>query len=104
MAGSRISRVYYGFVTVVSEFLGMKFGVAYQEDTEPHVRIVYWDWAGPELTAKYGIASRAVIDGWLPQLGMWAINEWVEEHQPELQQAWEESRMGRTPTPIEPLE
>ncbi len=86
----------------------MKFGVAYEKDTESHIRIIYWDWAAqncqPRTVSQYGINSRAVIEGWLPQLGMWAINDWVEAHQPELQQAWEDSRMGRVPALIEPLE
>jgi|GEM_PF-4721216 len=31
--------------------------------------VLYWDWSGPELSAKYGLESRRVIDGWLPELG-----------------------------------
>ena len=91
-------------MTLVSEFLGMRFGVVYQEDAEPHFRVVYWDWSGPELLAKYGMESRCVIDGWLPKLGMWAIDEWAELHRVELAQAWEDSRQGRAPAAIAPLE
>ena len=91
-------------VSLVSEFLGMKFGVVYQEGVEPHFRVVYWDWNGPELSAKYGMESRGVIEGWLPQLGMWAIDEWAETHRSQLEQAWEDSRAGRAPTAIAPLE
>lgn len=91
-------------MTLVSEFLGMKFGIVYEEGAEPHFRVVYWDWNGPELSAKYGMESRCVIEGWLPQLGMWAIDEWAETHHSELEQAWEDSRVGRTPAAISPLE
>jgi hypothetical protein len=91
-------------MALVSEFLGMRFGVVYREDAEPHFRVVYWDWNGPELSAKYGLESRCVIDGWLPQLGMWAIDEWAELHRVELAQAWEDSRQGRAPDAIAPLQ
>ena len=41
--------------------------VVYEEGAEPHFRVV-WDWNGPELSAKYGMESRCVIEGWLPHL------------------------------------
>lgn len=40
----------------------------------------------------------------LPQLGMWAIDEWAERHHSQLEQAWEDSRVGRTPAAKAPLE
>ena len=89
-------------MTAVSEFLGMTFKVVYEEGSEPHIRVVYWGWDGPELSAKYGLESRAVIEGWLPELGMEEIDLWTQEHQAELEQAWENSRTGRPLALIEP--
>ncbi len=74
-------------MNVVSEFLGMTFGVAYGTGAEPHIRVVYWGWDGPELSAKYGLESRVIIKGWLPELGMDEIDRWAQEHKEELEQA-----------------
>ena len=82
----------------------MKFEVVYEEGVEPHFRVIYWDWSGPELSAKYGIESRGIIEGWLPELGMWAIDEWAQKHAAELATAWEDSRSGQSLATIAPLE
>ena len=91
-------------MSVVSDFLGMTFRVVYEEDVEPHVSVLYWDWSGPELSAKYGLESRRIIEGWLPKLGMGEIDMWVEEHLAELEKAWGDSRVGKRPAPISPLD
>ena len=80
----------------------MTFRVIYEEDSEPHVRVIYWGWDGPELSAKYGLESRAIIEGWLPELGMDEIDRWMQEHQVELRQAWDNSRVGKPLALIEP--
>ena len=89
---------------ILSEFLGTTFGVDRQPGTEPHLVVVYWGWDGPELRATYGLRSRKILSGWLPDLGMEFFEEWIEKHWSELICAWEDSERGVVPTPVEPLE
>ena len=88
---------------VLSEFLGTTFGVEYEESVEPHLVVVYWDWDGPELRAKYGLHSRKVFDGWLPYLGMDELGEWIDDYWAELLLGWEDCELGKTPNPVAPL-
>lgn len=92
-----------GQMGVISEFLGMRIEMAYQAEAEPHCRVIYWDWDGPELRAKYGLRSRRVIQGQLLELGVEALGGWVSLHIPELEQAWRDSRDGKPLLSIAPL-
>ena len=46
----------------------------------------------PRTVSQIRYGKPCVIDGWLPKLGMWAIDEWAELHRVELAEAWEDIR------------
>ena len=41
----------------------------------------------PNCLQRYGLESRVIIKGWLPELGMDEIDRWAQEHKEELEQA-----------------
>jgi hypothetical protein len=82
---------FYGIVIAI--FFRGEFG----RHKLPHVHARY-----AEFSASVALDG-TILDGRLPPTARRLVTKWINEHQDELELAWEQSRRGKTPSRIEPL-
>jgi hypothetical protein len=87
-------------VAELARFYGIVIAIYFREHGVPHIHVSY---AGRH--ASISIRSGRVLEGESrfhpPALRL--VKQWLEEHQEELLDAWEDARNGRRPRKIRPL-
>jgi hypothetical protein len=83
----------------ISRFYGIVITLNFNDHVPPHFHAWYGD-----RRAIVEIASGAVMRGELPDSAARMVREWATIHRAELAEAWEQTRRGKAPFSIEPLE
>jgi hypothetical protein len=82
----------------LSLFYGIRITMNYNDHSPPHFHAEYQDY---EVTVE--VATGAVT-GTMPRRALSLIWAWLDEHQAELQENWEQARARHPLKAIEPLQ
>ncbi|TMJ31445.1 MAG: DUF4160 domain-containing protein [Alphaproteobacteria bacterium] len=69
----------------IKRFSGFKLLMFFQDENPPHVHI-----RGPDFTAKIRISNGDLLAGDAPSKVMRQARRWIEAHQAELLERWDE--------------
>ena len=83
----------------ISRFYGIVITLNFNDHLPPHVHAWYGGYR-----ATVAIEDGAPLHGELPGYAARMVREWATLHRAELMEAWEQTRQGRVPFKIEPLE
>ena len=83
----------------ISRFFGIVIQMFYNDHAPPHFHAKYGD-----HTARYEIATLAVLTGALPRRPHAFVLEWASQHRDELLVDWQLARVSRPLLPVAPLE
>lgn len=83
----------------LSRFFGIIVRLYFNDHEPPHFHACYG-----EHEALVEIETLSVLRGSLPRRALAMILEWAMLHRPELRDAWAKARMGKVPSPIDPLD
>ncbi len=82
----------------ISYFYGIAVYMYYDDHAPPHLHIRY-----AEHEAKVLIEGGAVLVGSLPRRALKLVRVWLDLHQVEVMERWENARIRKPLAPIEPL-
>ena len=82
----------------LSRFLGIVIGIFPRDHPPPHFHAVYGDY---QITVDI---RGGVVRGDFPKRALRHVLEWLDLHENELLEAWEQVQAGRSPNKIAPLE
>jgi len=82
----------------ISRFYGIIIFINYDEHNPPHFHAKYGEHAASIL-----IDPVHLQEGHLPRQAWGLLKEWAEQHQAELLEDWELTRIGNAPFKIDPL-
>ncbi len=86
-------------VPEISRFLGIVIGMYFDDHAPPHIHA-----RNGGVTAKFEIASGAMISGKFPIRARRLVREWVSLHRNHLFENWQLAKARRPLHPVEPLE
>lgn len=83
----------------VSRFYGIAIYMYYRDHAPPHFHAIYG-----KNEAAIEIATGAVMAGKIPRRAAKLVEEWLAQHQAELQIDWDLAMTGQPLNPVPPLD
>ncbi len=81
----------------ICRFYGIIISLFWKDHNPPHIHFTYGDYK-----CSMSILDR-IVDGQAPAKVIAKVNEWINQHEPELLELWGKAQRGEKLNKIEPL-